>query len=587
MDSDEYSDLTDLDDDDEYKVSGSKSRKSTSKVAPGAGYRIRNALKVPRATTYTAQALYDQIHNSDIDLEPEYQRAVVWPESKQIGIVDSIFRNFYIPPVIFAVKQYEDGSESKTCIDGKQRLTSIHRFMDGLIPHKDRHTGEKLWYKDVQIPGKGNKGKKILPEKYRRLFANKQIVCVEYADINDDDEREIFQRVQLGMALTPAEKLQVINTQRATFVRELLLQFVNDNNGLGGDALNWERTRGADFRCVAQSVFCIVRYPSGIRNAGTMPQLEKWLASTDPLPLTTMDMIKETFRVFVQLVSDKQLNKVFHKPEKIAPLEFICIPILIAMKRESMTPAQLAATIGRMREDVRNVHDDIRMNDRVSKTMLNFIASIQGPTAIVPEHAAAASVGDKRKRAKDDETSTSDGSGPGPSKAHKAKAKAKPKASPAAAKSSTSASSMTATIPGPDRMAALRTAKGMVQQQNAPSSPKLPSLPSTPSLPRPPFPPGSASSSQQSFQFSQNPPGGSSTVPTIPTLPRRPPAPSVDPPPLGNGLEAQLMASMNRPAVDRHRPGSSGGNPASSGGRPPTGDGRSIDPRARPKGWGA
>jgi hypothetical protein len=55
-------------------------------------YRLRNALKVPRATTYTAQALYgeparstsfvdlilvpDQIHASDINLEPEYQRGL-------------------------------------------------------------------------------------------------------------------------------------------------------------------------------------------------------------------------------------------------------------------------------------------------------------------------------------------------------------------------------------------------------------------------------------------------------------------------------------------------------------------------------
>ena len=69
---------------------------------------------------------------------------VVWPEAKQIGLIDSIFRNFYIPPVIFgtsiycvvmgcatderkAVNQFEDGSETKTCIDGKQRLTSIYR----------------------------------------------------------------------------------------------------------------------------------------------------------------------------------------------------------------------------------------------------------------------------------------------------------------------------------------------------------------------------------------------------------------------------------------------------------------------------
>lgn len=77
---------------------------------------------------------------------PDNVTGVVWPEAKQIGIIDSIFRNFYIPPVIFgssilsivlgnhpncliAANVFEDGSETKTCIDGKQRLTSIYRFV--------------------------------------------------------------------------------------------------------------------------------------------------------------------------------------------------------------------------------------------------------------------------------------------------------------------------------------------------------------------------------------------------------------------------------------------------------------------------
>jgi hypothetical protein len=43
----------------------------------------------------------DQIHSEDIDVQPEYQREVVWPETKQVKLIDSVFRNFYIPPIIF------------------------------------------------------------------------------------------------------------------------------------------------------------------------------------------------------------------------------------------------------------------------------------------------------------------------------------------------------------------------------------------------------------------------------------------------------------------------------------------------------
>jgi hypothetical protein len=60
----------------------------------------------------------------------------VWSEQKQSGIIDSILRNYYIPPVIFgaylassptahahmhpAAVSSDDRSELPTCIDGKQ-----------------------------------------------------------------------------------------------------------------------------------------------------------------------------------------------------------------------------------------------------------------------------------------------------------------------------------------------------------------------------------------------------------------------------------------------------------------------------------
>ena len=85
---DDVSDLTDIESDDYAETK--KKKKPTAANKPT--YKIKNALKVPRATTYTAQALYgrftsfckvfiiswtiDQIHSCDINLEPEYQRGL-------------------------------------------------------------------------------------------------------------------------------------------------------------------------------------------------------------------------------------------------------------------------------------------------------------------------------------------------------------------------------------------------------------------------------------------------------------------------------------------------------------------------------
>jgi hypothetical protein len=40
---------------------------------------------------------------------------------------------------------------------------------------------------------KGKTARKMLPEKYRTLFENKMIVCIEYEGLSDDQEREMFQ----------------------------------------------------------------------------------------------------------------------------------------------------------------------------------------------------------------------------------------------------------------------------------------------------------------------------------------------------------------------------------------------------------
>jgi hypothetical protein len=81
-DDSDYEFVDDAFDDPGYTPSG--------KPAKHTGYQLTNVLPLPRATTYSTQALYgasrascrsssltrrtDQIHDGDIDLEPEYQR---------------------------------------------------------------------------------------------------------------------------------------------------------------------------------------------------------------------------------------------------------------------------------------------------------------------------------------------------------------------------------------------------------------------------------------------------------------------------------------------------------------------------------
>ncbi|TRM66509.1 hypothetical protein BD626DRAFT_482888 [Schizophyllum amplum] len=136
----------------------------------------------------------------DIVLDPPYQRGVVWSDAMQMQYLDAFFRGIYAPPIVLAA--YKDGDEVKMrCIDGKQRLSSLRRFMDGLIYVKNAQTGDEYWYKDIGGPSADGSAKKLIPEKSRESFNKKLVVGIEYENISDADEREIFKYTHIGMPL--------------------------------------------------------------------------------------------------------------------------------------------------------------------------------------------------------------------------------------------------------------------------------------------------------------------------------------------------------------------------------------------------
>ncbi|KAH9946705.1 hypothetical protein B0H21DRAFT_857876, partial [Amylocystis lapponica] len=360
--SDFDSDLTELSSDEEEYVPVSQKKKTPAKSLKNE-YKVHSALRPPRTTQYTAKSLYDQMIDNSIQLDPEYQRDIVWPESKQVGLIDSVLRNYYIPPVIFGESRFisDDGTEHRVCIDGKQRLTSIQKI-----------TSKRYWYKD----GPGAK-RTLLPKQYMQAFANKQITCVEYDNLNDDQEREIFQasllsaiqRVQLGVALTPAERMQAITGPWPSLIRDIQTRVLG-RDGFGED-LDWGRTRGRDFQCLASIVYLLHTHPNAkFPGAAT---LDKWLQSSSPILPTFRTDVLDSFRIFISLVKDKRYNAAFQKPTRVSPIEFTMTGVLIHQFRATLSMTQLSSAIWKMRADVRSRHADIRANAKVHKTMFTFI----------------------------------------------------------------------------------------------------------------------------------------------------------------------------------------------------------------------
>ena len=65
-----------------------------------------------------------------------------------------------------------------------------------------------------------NVERNILPNAVKEFFKNQAFCCYEYDELTQDTEETMFQLVQKGIALTPAEKMRAMSTEWATLAKE-------------------------------------------------------------------------------------------------------------------------------------------------------------------------------------------------------------------------------------------------------------------------------------------------------------------------------------------------------------------------------
>ncbi|KAH7339594.1 hypothetical protein B0J17DRAFT_716603 [Rhizoctonia solani] len=380
------SDLTDLSEYDGPSGGTNKRRRNVTE------YRIDNALQQPNNSSYATTWLHTLIKEGDIKLDPEYQRDVVWSDSKQSKLIDSILRNYYIPPVIFSLSTDKNGNQTRVCIDGKQRLTSIYRFLEGHIPHKD---GGVSYYFQQADPSKQCR---LLPDNLKRQFRNKTMICVEYRDLNGTAERDIFQRVQLGMALTTGETFQSYDGPVAKFIHKMHRQLFEDNQLDVLLSLSIDRGRG--FQGLARTVACVAKLPDYVHPSQL--QQTKLLQRNNLTEEENNRILRKSERalnIILDIARNEHLReRAFPLPvrtSRTSPVEFCFSTLLVAirMDRPGMTTSQLAEQIGDMNSTMRALHVDMRSNNKVSLSFWDYINGchvVSAPPPTSPQATAQA-----------------------------------------------------------------------------------------------------------------------------------------------------------------------------------------------------
>jgi Protein of unknown function DUF262 len=143
------------------------------------------------------QTIVGRIRDGSLDLQPDFQRGAVWSRPKQQLLIDSILRNWYVPPVHLV--HADDGSQ--VVLDGQQRLRAISEFTAGLFP-VDGNTDPA----SAEIVDLDGLRYEELPEPVRRGFDRFTLRQFELVDYETEEPYELFFRLNQPTTLTAAEK---------------------------------------------------------------------------------------------------------------------------------------------------------------------------------------------------------------------------------------------------------------------------------------------------------------------------------------------------------------------------------------------
>lgn len=319
-----------------------------------------------------------------MNINPDYQREVVWNDKRQMDLIDSFFNNYYVPPLIFkVVSGVKQGTNERrkwrTCIDGKQRLTTIKRFFDGEIAYVDKQKNK--WYYTEDYVSKLRKNVRLLSEEARMFIENVMVVNVEFESITEEQEEDMFQRVQLGMPLTPAEKLAALNGPMPAFINDLRRTFTNFGQVLG-------TKRSTDFKLVTQLVVLMynrIEQEDDLKLKTTHQTIKNFLESKNPEQILTPAFRHQVRRVlskYNDLIATypaaftHTFGNTKSKMRKFSPVEFLGVGVLV-----DVYPARpsrvLSEDIKTFRQYLREHLQDLRTNTHTWAHVMAFINGLE------------------------------------------------------------------------------------------------------------------------------------------------------------------------------------------------------------------
>ncbi|NLF02043.1 MAG: DUF262 domain-containing protein [Anaerolineales bacterium] len=185
---------------------------------------------------YSPQTKYDivpqivplrrfRLYPENYVVRPPYQRKSVWSKAMQQGLLDSLFRRYYIPNLVMREVRLGEDSTKREVVDGQQRIATVQAFFAGDVVLPDT-------LKDVNpaLPGKRYSD---LPADIREFVDDDLTYNIDLIkgiqDPKKPEDQEIaaaiFWRLQQGETLNYMEKA---HARLSSLARNFVVKYADD-----------------------------------------------------------------------------------------------------------------------------------------------------------------------------------------------------------------------------------------------------------------------------------------------------------------------------------------------------------------------
>ncbi|KAH8930008.1 hypothetical protein BT69DRAFT_1328329 [Atractiella rhizophila] len=316
------------------------------------------------------------VEEGRIDLDADYQRAVVWDDNKQIALIQSLFISAPVPPVLFS-RTFKGGRHHYRCIDGKQRLTSICRFLKGEIYLRTGNDNHHWYYKMPANPKTVDKRLQLLPEAERNIFKSRRLGMMFYDHLDAQQERDIFQRIQNGCPLSTAEKLSALAGPYVDFIKSLVKAYYVERRWK--ERLNLDFHRANEFQIFAEIVYTLLPLLNNVRHISIQRlKIDVLFRSENPTKKVRESVAKSLDRLdaLVGLGERGETHKAFLEPKSLAPIELVWLPWIVS-RWASYSDGELLEAIQLFRNHINDTYESVRKNSNVTKEIHAYVKSFQ------------------------------------------------------------------------------------------------------------------------------------------------------------------------------------------------------------------